>query len=281
MHKLLQDLRFGLRTLAKAPVFTAVVVLTLALGIGANTAIFSFVDGVLLKPLPYEDSDQIVMVWEKPPQDERNVISAQNFLDWQSQNTVFSRIAAVTGGGHMLTGVSESIRLRGSRVSAGFFEIFGIRAALGRTFATDEDQVGKEHVVVLSNRIWESRFGSDHAIIGRTIGLNGIPHIVIGVLPRDSSFDRGFTDIWTPLAFKPHELTRDFHWLRSFARLKSGVSIDQARAEMQAIGASIARDYPDSNKGWSVTVDRLEERIVGPSCGSRFIFSWRRLAQSC
>lgn len=264
MHNLLQDLRFGLRTLVKAPVFTAVVVLTLALGIGANTAIFSFVDGVLLKPLPYEDSDQIVMVWEKPPQGDRNVISAQNFLDWQSQNTVFSRMAAVTGGGHTLTGVSEPIRLRGSRVSAGFFEIFGIRAALGRTFAADEDQVGKEHVVVLSNRIWESRFGSDHAIIGRTIGLNGIPHNVIGVLPRDSSFDRGFADIWTPLAFKPHELTRDFHWLRSFARLKPGVSLDQARAEMQAIGASIARDYPDSNKGWSVTVDRLEERIVGP-----------------
>jgi putative ABC transport system permease protein len=264
MQTLLQDVRFGFRTLVKSPSFAVVVVLTLALGIGANTAIFSFVDGVLLKPLPYVNPQELVMVWEKPPQGERNVISALNFLDWKKQTTVFTNIAAITGGAQTLTGVHEPVRLRGARVSASYFDIFGIHAAIGRTFASDEDTPGKERVVVLSHRIWESRFGADKSIVGRTIGLSGIPHTVIGVLDSGTAFDRGFFEIWTPLAFKPEELTRDFHWLRAFARLKPGVSIEKARAEMQGIGANIAREYPDSNKGWSVTIDRMAERVVGP-----------------
>jgi putative ABC transport system permease protein len=263
MQTLLQDIRFGCRELLRNPAFAAVVVLTLAIGIGANTAIFSFFDGVLLRPLPYEDPEQIVMVWEKPPGGDRNVISALNFLDWKKQNTVFSNIAAVTGGAETLTGIAEPIRLRGAQVSASYFDIFGIRAAIGRTFASDEDTLGQNQVVVLSNRIWVSRFGGDPSIVGRTIGLTGKPYTVIGVLPPDSSFDRGFFEIWTPLAFRPEQLTRDFHWLRSFARLKPGVSIETARAEMNGIGAAIARDYPKSNKDWGVTVDRLSERIVG------------------
>ena len=190
MQTLLQDIRFGCRTLLRNPGFAAVVVLTLAIGIGANTAIFSFFDGVLLKPLPYADPEQIVMVWEKPPEGERNGISTLNFLDWKNQNTVFAHIAAITGGAETLTGVAEPVRLRGAQVSASYFEVFGIRAAIGRTFAPDEDTLGKHQVVVLSNRIWMSRFGGDKSIVGRTIGLTGKPYTVIGVLPPDSSFDR-------------------------------------------------------------------------------------------
>ncbi|HYM07486.1 MAG TPA: ABC transporter permease, partial [Terriglobales bacterium] len=239
--------------------------LTLALGIGANTAIFSFVDAVLLEPLPYPHPEEIVNVWEKPPQYDRNGISTLNFLDWQKQNTVFTAIAAETGGSVTLTGVDVPIQLRGSRVSAHYFDIFGEKAALGRTFAPDEDEPGKEQVVILSNRIWQNRFGADRNVIGRTVHLNNKAYAVIGVLAANSSRDRGWQDVWTPLAFKPQDMTRNFHWMMSWARLKPGVSLEQARTQMKSIAARIEHDYPDSNKGWSVTIDRFVDRVVEDS----------------
>lgn len=154
MNELLQDLRFGMRTLRKSPGFTTVGVLTLAVGIGANTAIFSFVNGVLLKPLPYGEPERIVRVLEKPPGGGRNGISTLNYLDWQKDNTVFEYMAAQTGGSVTLTGVTEPVQLRGSRVSSHYFDIFGIKATLGRTFAADEDQLGKHRVAVLSHALW-------------------------------------------------------------------------------------------------------------------------------
>jgi hypothetical protein len=160
MDELTRDVRFALRMIRTSPGFTVVAVLTLALGIGANTAIFSFVDAVLLRPLPYPHPEQIVTVWEKPPGSERNVISTLNFLDWKRQNTVFTAMAAETGGSVTLTGTDVPVQLQGSRVSAGFFDIFGVKPALGRTFAPDEDQLGKNQVVVLSHKLWESRFGA-------------------------------------------------------------------------------------------------------------------------
>jgi len=181
MDQLINDLRFALRMIRNSPGFTAVAVLTLALGIGANTAIFSFVDAVLLKPLPYPHPEELVMVWEKPPQGERNGISTLNFLDWKNQNTVFTAMAAETGGSVTLTGVDKPVQLRGSRVSARFFDILGVKPMLGRTFAPDEDQLGEERVVILSHRIWESRFGADPSIVGRSISLDSQPHTVIGV----------------------------------------------------------------------------------------------------
>ncbi len=264
MSDLLQDLRFGLRTLGKSPGFTAVSILTLAIGIGANTAIFSFVDGILLKPLPYRDADRILRVLEKPPGGGRNGISTLNFLDWQKQNTVFEYMAAQTGGSVALTGVSEPVELRGSRVSAHYFDIFGIKAVLGRTFAADEDQAGKERVAMLSHQLWESRFGADPGVIGKKILLNGQPHDVIGVLPAGGAFDRAYAQIWRPLAFEPENMTRNFHWMGSYALLKRGVTLEQARAEMDGIGARIAQAYPDSNKGWGVTIDRFADIVVGP-----------------
>src|ERR1043165_1888907 len=247
---LAQDLRFGARMLIKNPGFAAVAVLTLSLGIGANTAIFSYVDGVLLKPLPYKHPERICMVWEKPPGSERNGISTLNYLDWTHQNTVFEHMAAQRGDSVTLTGSGKPIQLRAAEVSAGYFEIFGVRAALGRTFAADEDQLGKPHTAVLSHKLWKSQFGEAKDIIGRKILLDSEPHTIIGVMPAESPFDRRGSEIWLPLVFQPKHMTRNFHWFIAYANLKEGVTIDQARAQMKVIGERIAKLYPDSNKGW-------------------------------
>jgi putative ABC transport system permease protein len=258
-----RDLIYGLRQLRRAPGFTAVAVVTLALGIGANAAIFSFVNAVLLERLPYPHPEQIVMVWEEPPGGGRNGISTMNFLDWKRQNTVFTAMAAETGGSMTLTGGDRPLQLQGSRVGASFFNIFGVKPMLGRTFAPDEDQLGKNQVVVLSHRAWESRFGADPKIIGRTISLNNKPYTVIGVMPARTPFDRSQDLLWIPLAFAPKEMTRDYHWMISWARLRPGVTLRQAQEQMKSIGAQIAHDYPESNKGWSVIVDRYQDTFVG------------------
>ena len=271
MSQLGQDLRYALRTLRGSPGFTAVAILTLALGIGANTAIFSFVDGVLLKPLPYPEPDRIVRVLEKPPRGERNGISTLNFLDWQKDNVVFDYMAATSGGGATLGGVPEPVQLRGGRVSARYFDIYGIKAALGRTFLPEEDQLGKNKVVILSNALWVSQFGSDPNIVSKTILLDNESHVVIGVLPGGGAFDRAFNQIWRPLAFEQSNMTRNFHWLTSFAKLKSGVSLQQAKANMDAIGKRIEHDFPDSNKGWGVVVERYADTLIAPDLRSALL----------
>jgi len=247
----------------KAPVFFIVAVLTLALGIGANSAIFSFVDAALLKPLPYEHPERILQIWEKPPGGGNNVVSAMNFLDWQRQTTSVEAMTASTGGSLTLTGQGEPVLLRSGRVSAGYFDVFAVKPFLGRTFAADEDTPGKEHVVVLSHRLWAAQFGSDPGIVGKSLTLNGEPYTVIGVMPARSAFDRAFNQLWRPLAFKASERTRNFHWLAVVARLKPGVTIEAARSELDAIGARIAVDYPDSNKGWGVSTLRYMDIVVG------------------
>jgi predicted permease len=262
MHELWNDIRFGARMIRKSPGFTAVAVLTLALGIGASTAMFSFVDGVMLKPLPYANPERIIEVWEKPPKGDRNGVSTMNFLDWKNQNTVFTAMAAETGGSVTLTGGPEPIQLRGSRVSAPYFNIFGVRPALGRTFAPDEDQAGKEQVVVLSHRIWQTQFGANPHLLGQKIMLDNRPYDVIGILPAETRFDRGWQDIWTPLAFAPQDRTRDFHWMRVWARLKPTVTFAAAQQQMSGIGSRIAAAYPQSNKDWGVRLDRFQDRVV-------------------
>jgi putative ABC transport system permease protein len=258
------DVRFALRSYRKNPGFTLVAVLTIALGLGANTAIFSFLDGVLLKPVAYPEPERIVQLWEKPPGGTRNVISAANFLDWQKQNTVFQMLAASSGKTVTLTGSGEPRQLRVGLVSAPYFDIFGVRPSLGRAFAAGEDQPGKDRVAVLSQRIWQSSFGGDTGVLGRDLTLDGETYTIIGVLPRDSEFDRGWSDIWLPLAFKPETATRNFHYLTAVARLKPGTSLEQARAEMSAIAAGIAERYPAMKKDWGVTIDRWVDRMVGP-----------------
>ena len=252
-----------MRTLRKSPGFAVVAILTLAIGIGANTAIFSFVNGVLLKPLPYGEPERIVRALEKPPGGGRNGISTLNYLDWEKDNTVFEYMAAQTGGSVTLTGINEPTQLRGSRVSPHYFDVFGIKAALGRTFAADENQSGKDGVAVLSHALWDSQFAADPNVIGRTITLDGRPTTVIGILPAGGAFDRAFAQIWRPLVFEPQNMTRNFHWFGSFAKLKPGVSLKQAVAQMDSIGARIAKDFPDSNKGWGVMVEMYADTVVG------------------
>ena len=264
MSVLTQDVRFACRSLALSPGFAAVAVLTLALGIGANTAIYSFVDGILLKPLPYPHADRIVRVLEKPPGAPRNGISTLNYLDWKKDNSVFEYMAAQTGGAMTLSGRGEPVLLRSGRATAEYFQIFGIRAAQGRTFLPDEDQLGKDHVVVLSYALWQARFGGDPSILNSSILLDNQPYTVVGILPAGGAFDRAFNQLWRPLAFEPSNMTRNFHWFGSFALLKPGVSLQEAQRQMDVIGARIAKDFPDSNKGWGVVVERYDDVIIGP-----------------
>ena len=263
LESVAQDIRFAIRMLWRSPGFAFVSVLTLALGIGSTSAIFSFVDGVLLRPLPYDHPERIVTLDEREPDGLRNgAISALNFVDWHERSTVFEAIAANSGVNMTLTGGDEPVLLQGARASAGYFDVFRIAPALGRTFAPDEDQPGKDHVIVLSHRLWAARLGSDPAILGRNVTLDGERYTVIGVMPEGSPFDRGWSQFWRPLALKPAERTRDFHWLQAMARLKPGITLEQARSEMDVIGAQIARAYPVSNKGWGVQVDRFTDVIV-------------------
>ena len=268
MSSLLRDVRHSVRTLRQSPGFTAVAVLTLAIGIGANTAIFSFVDA-MLKPLPYPDADRIVRVMEKPPRGERNGISTLNFLDWQRDNTVFDFMSAQTGDAVTLTGGSEPVQL-GAASSAGYFKVFGAEPALGRTFLPGEDQLGKHQVAVISHGVWVTQFGATHPV-NRTVLLNNEPHTIVGVLPATSAFDRAPVQIWRPLAFKPSNMTRDFHWMVSFARLKDGVTLAQARANMDAIGKRIENDFPASNKGWGVVVEPYAETLINPQARTIFL----------
>ena len=250
--------------LRNSPRFSAVAIATIALAIGANTAMFSFVNGLLLRPLPYPESDRIVRVLERVPTGGLNGISTLNYLDWTNQNAVFEFMAAEVGWRATLTGAGEPLVIRGARASAHYFDIFGVKAAVGRTFLPGEDQPGKDRVVLLSHVLWASRFGSDPAMLGRNILLNGEPHIVVGILQKGGPFDRAAAQIWKPLAFQPSNMTRDFRWLGASAKLKPGVTLEEARAEMSVIGQRIANAHPDSNKGWGVAVDRLADVLIGP-----------------
>ena len=265
-----QDFSYSWRMVKRSPGFTFFATLTIALGLGANAAIFSLVDGVLIKSMSYPEPERIVQLWERPPRGLRNGISAANYVDWTKQSHSFEAMAAQTGAtmsyaASSLTGSTgdEPRSLRVATVSAPYFEVFGTKAAHGRTFARDEDQPGREKVAVIGHRLWVNLFGADPSLVGRDILLNGEPYTVIGILPGNSEFNRRSSDLWIPLAF-PAKVARDYHYLSAVARLKPGVSFEQAQAEMSAIAAGIAARYPDVKKGWGATVDRYIDRVVGP-----------------
>jgi putative ABC transport system permease protein len=258
------DIRYGLRGLRRNPGFAAVAIITLAMGIGATAAIFSFVNAVLLKPLPYPHPEQIVSVGEKLPDGFSNPISTLNFLDWERQNRCFEYLAALAFDKVTLTGSDRPQEVKVHRVSASYFKVLGVSAALGRTFAASENEPGNDLEVVLANRIWRSRFGGDPQIIGRKIILDGKNYTIIGVLPANSEFDRSWAAMWLPLAFAPVNMTRNFHWLYAIARLKAGVTLKQARDQMDTIGAGISAQYPDSNKGIGVAVNPYIDQVVQP-----------------
>ncbi len=226
---------------------------------------FSLVYGLLLRPLPYPDPDRIVRVLERLPTGGLTGISTLNYLDWTKQNTVFEYMAAEAGWRATLTaGGAEPTLIRVARASAHYFDIFGVKPALGRTFLSEEDQPGKHRVALISHALWERRFGADSSILGRDIRLNGDAYTVVGVLPKDGPFDRAAAQIWTPLAFQPSSITRDFRWLGASAKLKPGVTLAQARAEMNVIAERLAAAYPESNESRGIAVDRLSDVLIGP-----------------
>jgi len=255
MKNLAQDMRFALRLFRKNPGFTLVAVITLALGIGANTAIFSVVYATLLAPLPYPDPDQLVMVWSHV-QGNNNGIAAGDFLDWQRQSKSFQDLNAWTGGGFNLATAERPEQVLAQITTPGFYSMIGVRFALGRDFLPEEGQVGKEHEVILSNRLWQ-RLGADRNIIGRQLRLSGEPYTVVGVMASGAA-DRLQTELVVPLAFKPEQLNHDFHWILVMGRLKPGVSIAAAQADMDVVTARIAKDYPQSNTGWGASVEPLK-----------------------
>jgi putative ABC transport system permease protein len=265
MQTLIQDLRYALRTLAKNPGFSAVVVATLALGIGANTAIFSVIDAVLLHPLPYGHANRLVMVWEQNPGRGwfRNVVSAANFVDWRRQNHVFTQMAAIGERTYDLSGTGEPAEIRGEQVSADFFSVLGLQAALGRTFTPEEDPPGAPRVVVLSDHLWKQRYGGDRALIGREISINQGRYTVIGVMPPSFYFppwgDKA--ELWIA-GLDLTSSQRTYHDYQSIARLQPRLTIQQAQAEMDTIARRLGEEYPEQ-KGWGVELINLHEQAVG------------------
>jgi len=266
----MNDLKFAFRQLLKNPGFTAVAVITLALGIGANTAMFSFVNAILLRPLPYKDPDRLVMVFENHVTNRwfKLEIGAPVLDEWRRQSTVFEGLGAVRAYGNFtLTGKGPPETLRGSLFSANVFPLIGIQPVLGRGFLPQEETYGNHRVVILSHELWQRRFGGDTNIIGQSLTLGAEPYIVIGVMPpRTISPDGARSrDLWMPLAFTPQELRqRHGHNYSVYARLKPGVTLQQARAEMNTIARRMA-EADSQNRGWGAEVHLLHEMIVGNS----------------
>jgi predicted permease len=265
---LLQNLKFALRQLIKSPGFTIVAVVILALGIGANTAIFSVVHAVLLEPLPYSDADRLVQIWHTPPQEQfpgvtQFAISAANFLDWQKQNTVFEGMALYSHAGFELTGSGKPETVMASRVSSGFFQLLGLQPILGRAFMAEEDQAGKNHEVILTHKLWKERYGADPKVVGRTVTLDGSPYVIVGVMgPQMRKPD--YAQMWTPMGLTADEaVVRGEHHYLAFARLKPGVAVAQAQAEMNTISQRLAQQYPADDKGWGAMVQSMRDDLVG------------------
>jgi putative ABC transport system permease protein len=268
MRHFVSDLRLGLRLLLRNPGFAATAVLLLALGIGANTAIFSVVNAVLLRPLPYQDPGRLMQIWHVPPAKSfpgmtRFAVSPANFLDWQRQNTSFEDMAAFGGAILNLGGTDRPETLFGSTVTPSFFSILRVQPALGRTFSPDEDHPGQGHVAVLSDQIWRNHFGANPAIVGQDIVLNGEPYHVVGVMPPGFKFP-SWAHLWVPAAWTDEtRAVRGNHNYSVIGRLKPGVDIRAAQSELSAISARLEQLYPEDDKGWGATIVPLRKQLVG------------------
>jgi putative ABC transport system permease protein len=272
IQELRQDLRYSFRTLRRAPGFTAVTVLTLALGIGGATAIFTIVHGVLIAPLPFRDSDRLVAVWEENADrpGHSNVVGPANFIRWRERQSVFSDMTAVYDWRVSLTGRERPVELVAQYVTSNFFTTLGVRPILGRGFLPDEGPDGKDNFVVLAHGTWQRLFGADPSIVGRTVVLSGTPVVVVGVAPREFGFflKTGSLvgkppDIWLPFSFSEKAREPRGRHLTAFARLREGVSVDQARSQMRGIAASLTAELPRFDTGWTVKLVPIREEISG------------------
>ena len=260
---ILSDTRYAIRELLKNPGFTVVAVLTLALGIGATSAVFSVIEGVLLRPLPYLEPDRVVRVYETVPQHGRFSVAPANFLDWERQSASFESLAAFSAASVTLTDRDEAERVQTAEVSHQIFAVLGISPVLGRAFRSDEDTPGKNSVVIMSHGAWQRRSGGDPSILGRTLTLDGAPATVVGVMPPDFYFPTRATEYWTPIALDAANAPRGAHYLGVIGRLKPETSIPLAAAEMRALSDRLAVAYPAQNAEESAEVEALHEGVVG------------------
>ena len=275
METLLRDVHYGIRSLLKRPGFTAIAVITLALGIGANTAIFSLVNAVLIRPLPFAEPDRLVWMWGNIRNGgNRASVSPLDFLDYRAQTTTFEEFAAFIGGPLPLnlTGSGEPERLSAAAVTGNYFQALGVKPAFGRTFLLENEKPGSDQVTVLSYALWQKRFGGDPAILNQTVTLDGRSFAILGVMPQDFSFPQS-SELWIPLNFDiaPGMKQRKAHFLRPVGRLKAGVTLAQAQADTDAVARRLEEQYPETNKNWNLRLVSLREQLVGNTRPTLFI----------
>ncbi len=264
MDAFLKDIRYGIRSLLKRPGLAIIAIVTLAIGIGSNSAIFSVVNSLLIKPLPFPDLDRIVAIWEKMPSRSvaRNEVSMANYLDWRAQNQTFEQMGLYRWWSTNLTGVDSPERIQGFLVSANFLNVLGMKPSLGRGFSAEEDQPGKDAVANLTHGLWQRRFGSDPDIVNKTITLNGVTRTVIGVMPDGFNYPTG-VEVLAPLALTPElARSRQNHSYYVVGRLKPNVSRDRAQADLDAIAARLEKAYAVSNTGWGIVIYPIIEDTV-------------------
>jgi len=269
MSTLLQDLKYGLRAMLKNPGFTMVALVTLALGIGVNTAIFSVVNAVVLKPLPYPDATRLVTIWVTEPSGPGNLYpdTGPDFVDYKAQNKVLEGMAAVTTTGATLTGTTQPLQLEGFEVSPEIFPLLGASPFLGRNFTADETQPGHDGVVILSYGLWQSAFGGDYSMVGNKVTLDGRPYIVAGVMPRDFQFPHIWgnePEYWIPINLQQPDWrkSRGNHWMWVIGRMKPGVTLDRTKSDMETISNRLIQQYPDTNTGVVAKVVPLQARLT-------------------
>ncbi|HSQ25017.1 MAG TPA: ABC transporter permease, partial [Pyrinomonadaceae bacterium] len=275
MESVIKDIRLGVRSLLKHPGFTGIAVVTLALGIGANSAIFSVVNGVLLRPFPFAAPDRLVVIWERSLGLPRMVVSPPDFADLRAQTQVFQKMAAYRLQDFTVVSAGEPERVRGARATADMFSLLGVRPMLGRDFQPDEDQAAAPAAVVISYGFWQRHFGANSDVLGQTVIVNGASATIIGVMPPDFDFPPPITyrsearpvkvEMWTQLryALEGSNDNRSSHNLFVLARLKDGVSVESAQADLQAITKRLARDFPKTNDGWDAFAVPLPEQVIG------------------
>ena len=276
METVIKDIRYGVRGLIRRPGFTVIALITLALGIGANTAIFSVINAVLLRPLQFKDPEQLVVVWEDAsfagfP---LNTPAPGIYFDWKSQNQSFSDMAASAEASFNITGDGDPERVMAFAVTENFFPLFGVQPLLGRNFLPEEDRPGANKVVMLSHSLWQSRYGGDSQIVNREILLNGEKHTVVGVMPASFQFMEREVRLWVPIAFEPEDMTnRGGHYLKVVARLKPGVTQSQAQADMNAIMSRLAKDYPGETMEGKLgaVVKPMREQLAGEARSSLIV----------
>jgi predicted permease len=265
LENLLQDLRYGARTLRKSPGFAAVAILTLALGIGVNTALFSVVNGVLLNPLPYPQPNQLVELWWDRTPGQHSSVPYLNFLDWRKESTAFSAVGGYLQDNVIVTGAGEPERVDGVKISANFFDLLGVKPLLGRSFRPEEDQVGAGPVALIGDGLWKSKFGSSADVLSKSITVDGTSYRIVGVVPEKSPIYTT-ADVFTPLGQFNEEPFRDRRaslGTVGIARMKPSVTLAQARGDMDSVARNLAAEYPDANKGTSIFVNSLKEDITG------------------